>query len=366
VVDRDGFPKAHEIFDGNRQDRLTVDEMLNILERRTGRQGGGTVIVDRGMANEQNIKEIKERLHHYVVATRQCERNDWLEEFEEEGGWEEIVRQPSPRNPGQKKSKVTVKRQRRGDEIFVLCRSDGRTEKDRAIREKHEKRFLADLAKLQARVTGGRLKKIEKIYEAIGRLKERYPRVARYYLLSYDPAKQELLSQEDLERKKKAQEIDGAYMLRTDRTDMSADEIWRLYVLLTRVEDAFRDMKSPLSERPIFHQLERRVETHIFLCVLAYHLLVSIEKAFVDRGIHTSWATIREQLRSHQVVSIILPTTKGSILKIRKGGTPEPEHRDIYDVLDIPHQVMPPIKIWLPADDSDGKNSQVPIKQGNP
>ena len=83
-------------------------------------------------------------------------------------------------------------------------------------------------------------------------------------------------------------------------------------------------MKSPLLERPIFHHLEKRTQTHIFLCVLAYHLLVAIEKHFLDRGVHTSWWTLREQLRTHQVVTVVLPTKEGQVLKIRKGSTPEP------------------------------------------
>src|SRR4029079_1486827 len=136
---------------------------------------------------------------------------------------------------------------------------------------------------------------------------ERYPRVARYWKMDYDASQQKLHWDEDSEKRQRAQRLDGAYLLKTDRKDLTAEEAWRLYILLTRVEDAFRDMKSPLSERPIFHQLEHRVETHIFLCVLAYHLLIAIEKSFLDQGLHTSWATLREQLRTHQVVTDMLP-----------------------------------------------------------
>jgi hypothetical protein len=117
-------------------------------------------------------------------------------------------------------------------------------------------------------------------------------------------------------------------------------------MLLTRVESAFRSMKSPLAERPIFHHLEHRVQTHIFLCVLAYPLLVSIEKMFLDVGIHTSWATLRETLRTHQVLTVVLPASNRDVLKIRKGSTPEPEHREIYQTLRIPHQLMKPVKTW--------------------
>ena len=108
-------------------------------------------------------------------------------------------------------------------------------------------------------------------------LKERYPRVARYYHLTYNEQQAELSCSEDVERKQKAESLDGSYLLKSSRSDLSAEDIWRTYVLLTRVEAAFRAMKSPLCERPLFHHLERRVETHIFLCVLAYHLLVCVE-----------------------------------------------------------------------------------------
>src|SRR6185503_9564815 len=103
----------------------------------------------------------------------------WFDELEDEHGWQELIRQPSPRNPGQKKSRVWIKRAETAEHLFVLCRSEGRQVKDQAIRLKQEKRLLADLSRLQTRIAKGRLKQSEKIHEALGRLKERYPRVAR-------------------------------------------------------------------------------------------------------------------------------------------------------------------------------------------
>lgn len=348
VLDREGFPKAHEVFDGNRQDRSSVDEMLEILEQRTGRTGGGTVIVDRGMSFDENLQQIRARGHHYVVACRQSERLQWLDELEQEQDWQEVLREPSPTNPAQKKSQVWVKRLETAEHLFILCRSEGRQAKDRAIREKQEKRLLADLGRLQARVAKKRIV-AAKVHEAIGRLKERYPRVARYYRLSFDPGSWELHWQEEAEAKARALRLDGAYLLKTDRKDLDTEEAWRIYILLTRVENAFRDLKSPLRERPIFHQLQNRVHTHIFLCVLAYHLLISIETSFLRKKIHTSWATLRQQLSTHQVVTAILPTPGGHLLRIRKGTIPEKQHQLIYDTLDIPYEVMAPIKTWLPG-----------------
>ena len=349
VLDRDGFPKAHEVFDGNRQDRTTLAEMLAALEQRSGRRGGATVVIDRGMAFAENLEQIRARGHHYIVAGRPPERHEHLDAFEDESGWTEVLRTPSPRNPGQKKTRVVIKRVVHGDEVHLLCRSDGRLEKDRAIRDKHEQRFVRDLAKLQARVARGRLRAPAKVHEALGRLKERYPRVARYYALAYDDNTRSVSWTPQAAVQTRAQQLDGTYLLRTNRQDLGDDEIWRLYILLTRVEAAFRALKSPLMERPIFHHLEHRVQTHIFLCVLAYHLLVAIEKRFLAQGVHTSWATLREQLSTHEVLTIVLPATNGQTLRIRKPSTPEPIHREIYATLQIPAEVIKPVKRWVPT-----------------
>ena len=355
VLDRDGFPKAHEVFDGNMQDRRSLNTMLDTLEKRTGKKPGATVIVDRGMAFDENLEQIRKRGLHYLVAGLQPERNQWLDELENDDGWEEIIRTPSPRNAFQNRTRVEIKRQQKGDVVYILCRSEGREQKDRAIRETHEAKLIADLNKLQQRVAKGRLKEENKIQQAIGRLLERYPRVARYCEISYDSGHKNLSWKELAAKKAIAKKLDGSYILKTDRQDLTANEIWRTYILLTRVEDAFRDLKSPLMERPIFHQLKNRTQTHIFLCVLAYHLLAAIEHRFLQAGLHTSWWTICQQLSTHQVATIVLPELHGRVLKIRKAATAEPQHREIYATLRIPLEVMKPIKTWHLKASSDEK-----------
>lgn len=346
AIGREGFPLAHEVMEGNLQDRQTLEGMLHLMDQRIGLKEGQTVVIDRGMAFEENIKQIRDRNLHYIVASRQGERDEWLSEFEELEGFEEIHRSPSPLNPFQKKTRVFIKKIRQGEMTYVLCVSEGRTEKDKAIRQKQEQRFLCDTEKLKKRIDKGRLVDEAVINEAIGRIKERYPRVARYFKLKYNKQGKKLICGQDNERMQKTEILDGSYLLKTDRADLSADEIWRIYMTLTRAEAAFRAMKSPLSERPIFHQIERRVETHIFLCVLAYHLLVAIENTLLDKGIHTSWWTIRQTIKTHQVCTIILPATNGKVLTIRKASKPEPEHIELYKLLRIPHEIIPPRKTW--------------------
>jgi transposase len=358
VVNRDGFPLCHEIFEGNRVDRKSLGAMLDTLDARVGLSKGQTIVVDRGMSYDDNLEEIKSRGLKYIVATRQSERDQWLWHFEADEDYEPVIRPVSPNNLSQKKTEVNVKLKysEDEDEVYVLCLSEGRKHKDRGIRENKEKKLLEDLRKLQKRIREGKLKKEAKIGEAIGRLKERYPRVARYYKMEYNAEEKKFEVERDEERLSRAEKLDGSYLLRSNRKDLTAEEAWRIYSLLTRAENAFRNMKSPLAERPIFHQVERRVDTHIFLCILAYHLLVAIEKTLLDKQVHTSWATVRDMLATHQISTVVLPTNDGSELRIRQASKPEPQHIKIYDLLGIDHKIIKPVKTWIKKKKSQNRD----------
>jgi transposase len=353
VLNRDGFPVAHEIFEGNIQDRASLPIMLDRLQERVGLPQGATVVLDRGMAYDENIAQLRARKLHFLVASRQPERDRWLADFDDTSGFTVVHRQPSPRNPAQKKTRVEVKTRNDDDYTWVLCRSEQRIAKDRAIRSKQERRLRADLDKLGRRIAQRKLVKPDKINQAIGRLKERYPRVARYFRLAYDPKAAALRADFLPDRHAKAEQLDGCYLLKTDRHDISGDELWRIYALLTRAEDAFRDMKSPLAERPIFHRAPHRVDCHIFLCLLAYHLLAAIEQTLLDQHIHTSWASVRDTLKTHHICTVVLPTDRGPCLRIRKAATAEPDVLDIYRQLNISPRIIEPIHTWSDAAASD-------------
>lgn len=331
VLDGDGFPKAHEVFRGNTRDRDTLGAILDALENRLGTTGGATVVVDRGLSSEENLTLIRERGHHYIVTTRQRERGEIFPEVEPE--------QFRPvKHDRHAQVSVSAQVQRRGDEVFVLCHSSGREAKDRAIRERFATRFEEDAQRLSARVAAGRLKDPEKINQAIGRLKERYPRVARYYAVELHTdatgAPQVQWSRRD-DAVEAAAERDGTYLIRTDRSDLSEEQIWKLYVTLSRIERSFRYLKSELGLRPVFHQTTARVEGHIFISLLAYHLLRVIERRLGDQGDRRSWPTIRDILSTHQMVTIVHQCTDGSVVRLRKASTPEQVHREIYSRLGL-------------------------------
>ena len=183
------------------------------------------------------------------------------------------------------------------------------------------------------------------LFERIGRLRERYPRAARYYAIERQDGVLVWPVKED--KRKRAEELDGAYFLKTSRKDMEPEEIWRTYMVLTRVESAFRDLKGTLDMRPVYHRKETRVETHIFLCILAYHLQAAIEHLLQQAGDHTSWETLRKELSTHHVATVVMPTVDGRKLAIRRGSIPESRPREIYRLLGITGDPMKPIRTWV-------------------
>lgn len=342
MLDADGFPIGHEVYAGNTIDSTTVKAMLDGLEARTGRAGGSTVVMDRGFASADNLKLVRERHYDYLVAGFQQQRNALLKEFEDLEGWEAI-------QPSANKVPVQIKQIEKADEVFLLCVSPARAEKERAIRERQEKKLVKDLEALVKAVAkaleSGEPMEDKELGERIGRLRERYPRAGRYYLVDRKEGILEWTLKAEL--RARAEELDGAYFLRTSRKDMGPEEIWRTYIVLTRIESAFRDLKGTLDMRPVYHQKEIRVETHVFLAVLAFHLQAVIERTLKEAGDHTSWETLREELSTHHVVTTLLPTADGKTLAIRRGSVPDRRVGEIYRHLNLDPEPMTPIRTWL-------------------
>ena len=328
VLDREGFPKAHTVFEGNKRDPETLAVILNTLEKRV-EEKRVTVVIDRGLATDKNLEMVRGMGYTYIVATRQSEREKWFPEIEKD---QFVALRENEKGEVEMEGQV----RRLEDEVVVLCYSRRREAKDRAIRERFQGRFEENAERLKKRVESGRLKNEKKIHQAIGRLRGRYPRVARYYdleLVSGERGGWEFswaLKKEDVQKDKG---LDGMYVLRTNRIDLSDKEIWSLYVMLTRVENSFRYLKSNLGIRPVFHQKAHRVESHIFISILAYHLLHSIEKQLREHGDTRSWPTIRDILSTHDVVTIVHKGTNGKVYKIRKASNAEPEQEKIYKML---------------------------------
>ena len=180
-------------------------------------------------------------------------------------------------------------------------------------------------------------KNYEKVIERIGRLKERYRSVAHGYKITVvkdpdtDKARDITWSQP------KREKTSGVYCLRTNQTALEVQQIWDIYTMLTDIEDAFRCMKSQLGLRPIYHQKQARCDGHIFITVIAYHLMQTIRFKLRQSGVKFCWETIRSKLSTHVRATIIMKRKDNKVIKIRKSSKTDPAHETIYDALGLSH-----------------------------
>jgi transposase len=330
VIDEQGFAKYSRLYPGNQVESRALAQIIeSLVQLRPNLAKERTVIIDAGIATKDNIAFLKEHHFHYIVVHRG--RSDFTPEDTDRM---QIIQQTE-------RYTLEVKRRQKDNEAFLLCRSTTRQGKDRGIRTRQENLFLE---RLQYYHDGlgkkGRTKAYPKVIEMIGRLREKYPRASKRYdveVVAADKPDKSVQARAVVWKKRSSYDpqdkFDGCYVLRTDRLDLSDDQIWKTYVMLTRVENAFRSMKSSLGLRPNFHQIELRADTHLFISVLAYHILHVIEYKLRQAGDHRSWATIRDILSTHQMLTIEYNVKEQNQVKrhhLRVCGNAEPEHKRIY------------------------------------
>jgi hypothetical protein len=288
---------------------------------------------------------------------------------------------------------------------YLLCHSQSRHVKEEAMRNQAEQRLDRALAQLKRLIENGQRIDPKMVERAIGRIKERHVRVGHYYEIEYTPftfdyhlpavsqvaqrlenslkklkvkaaqykishiklkAELETLSQKYPEnysqihiqiqepgftgmpideKREQLRQLDGKYLLKTNRIDLNAPRIWQMYMMLTRVEAAFRDLKTELKLRPNFHQIEKRMAGHVWITISAYHLLHSIEYTLRQNDCTLSWAAIKRLVSTHTYSTITLPTTSGTVIHVRKPGCLEPVCMEIYRKLQIDVKELPTRKI---------------------
>jgi len=189
-------------------------------------------------------------------------------------------------------------------------------------------------------IASGNIILLSKVQVRIGRLMAKYPTVAKYYDIDTETDKSNkkalvLKVSKKKEKRNNRKILTGCYVIETTHRDMEATDILKSYHTLTRVEAAFRSLKTDLGLRPVHHQKEDRCKAHLFISVLAYHLLNTIELALLKKGEHSSWATIAQELSTHMRTTVIMSDKDGGIHHIRISSRPETGHQGIYDLLCI-------------------------------
>jgi transposase len=325
VLDGSGFPKRSEVFAGNVSEPHTLAEMVGKLVDK-GASHTPTVVLDAGIATEENIAWLVENHYRYLVVSRRRHR-----EFDQH-------KAASIKDDGELRIQAQRVVNPDTDEVELYCHSSQREQKERGIQQLFTRRFEAALQKLAAGLhKKGTVKRYDKVLERIGRLRQQYSRAAHYYDITVEPdetsAKATAIR---WERNKTVDEtLPGVYCLRTNQGQWDEATLWHTYTMLTDLEAVFRSLKSELGLRPVFHQKTDRVSGHLFISVLAYHLVHTIRFQLKRHGIHLSWEGLRRELEGQDRVTVELKLANGATLHVRKATRPEPRQQIIYDALGI-------------------------------
>ena len=325
IVNVDGFPLSYETFDGNRADVTTHETVMRMVERKYG-QARRVWVFDRGIVSDANLAAIRRRGGQYLVGTRRTTLRQ-VERALLDGPWtqvrDEVEAQLIP-IPG-------------GTETYILCRSTARREKELAIRRRFSTRLEDALQRLETRVATGRVNDRAVIERALGRLQERYATVADLYEMALRDEDGRLrLHWQLIEARRQWRDArEGAYLLRTNLEGQHAEDLWTKYIQLTEAEAAFRALKSELAIRPVFHQLERRVKAHLLVAFLGYALWVTLKHQLRRCGTGLSPTKALAQLATLQSADIVLPTTDGREIRLRRVAQPTPEQQRLLDQLNI-------------------------------
>jgi len=343
VLDMHGFPKKSQIFEGNVSEPKTLETMIR------GLAGGEisedslikpTIVLDAGISSEVNIQWLKDKHYPYIVVSRKKKK-----EIPSDVTMIAVKKDDKTNTvfvqAGLAKNQET-------DELELYCHSIDKEKKEESIKTKFQQRFEAELLKARnALDLRNGTKHYDKVVERIGRLKEKYKLVSHGYTVSVEKNTETDKTKNITWSHKKTEKTSGIYCLRTDRKDLDEQKIWDIYTMLTDIEDAFRCMKSELGLRPIYHQKEARCDGHIFITLLAYHLLHAIRFQLRQKGVHYCWTTIRTQLSTQVRVTTTMKREDGKIIHIRKSSKAEPSHQAIYDALNLSHQPGEKVKTIL-------------------
>ena len=326
TLDASGFVRRVQFFAGNASEPATLKGMLTGLHAAPG----ATVVMDAGIAAQANLTWLREQGYHYVVVSKLRER-----QFD-----------PGQATEVQSAGDVTIKLQRvqgTQGEVLLYCHSPAREEKDRAIDTAKASGLEATLVKLQAGLNKPKGKAstqdVGTFMQRLGRVKQRYARATQHYEITVttDPEGKCVTAITWVKRIKpgSAAAHPGVYCLRTTLLDQDNATLWRTYIMLTELESVFRSLKTDLGLRPVFHRIDRRVEGHLFISVLAYHFVHTLRLQLKAQGVNDSWNTLRQTMATQRRVTVTLQRRDGRVVHARKATRPKPRHQTLATILKL-------------------------------
>src|ERR1700730_6121983 len=337
IVNSEGFPFSYETFDGNRADVSTMETILRMVERKYGK-ARRIWVFDRGIVSEENLAAIGKRGGQYLVGTPRSQ----MKQFEQEllkDDWIQV-------RPEVEVKKVAIPQ---GEETYILCRTKGRKEKEKAMRSRFSSHMEDALQRLARTIQTGRLKDRHKMERRLGRIQATHPQVNDLYEVPVRHTHQGVRLHWAIKEDRKVWRglREGAYLLRSNLQADTAEELWSRYMQLTEAEASFRALKSELSIRPLFHQKEPRVKAHVMVAFLGYALGVTLKHLLkrlpaivpepstsgVNNAQPLSPMKALALLSTLQSADIILPTTDGQEIRLRRINEPTAEQKSLLQQL---------------------------------
>jgi transposase len=329
VVTFDGFPLGYEVFAGNTHDSRTLQTIVATMEARHGMLGR-VWITDRGMASADNLAWLRQTGRRYIIGTPKSELKKFVSELARPDGWRTV----------HEGVEVKLASHPETGETAILCRSADRRSKERAMHDKFSRRIEEALDRLAARISRSK-KRLDPatVNRQIGRILQQNQRAAARFAIALEPddcpAGLRLAVVCNAAFDDWAALSEGAYLLRSNITDWSDQQLWKAYIQLTQAEAAFRIQKDQLNVRPIWHQREDRVQAHILVCFLAFVLWKSLEMWQQRAGLGNSPRTILEELARIQSHDVVLPTATHGQIRLRCVTQPDPAQAALLDRLGI-------------------------------
>jgi len=324
TIDSLGFVRGSQFWDGNVSEPDTLKSMLDYIDSQfDGKAEKPLLVFDAGISTEENLDMVRDK-YDYVCVSRSIPTA-----FTKLSAQATVLVD----NVGNKIGVTKVETPK--GETMMLVASDQKKKKEESMDEKITKRFEEKLTYLKEGLDKPRrIKKIEKVYEQIGRLKEQFAKVAQYYELTYtQDDRKGVITDIVWKRKEDTEKPKGQYFLRYSKKDLTDTQIWDAYNLTTEVEASFRCLKSDLNIRPVFHQLDKYIESHIWLGIMAYQVVNYIRVTLKSQDIHYSWSTIVEKLKTQRITTISMDVKGNKKAFIKTCTQPNTDVKNIYDAL---------------------------------
>ena len=332
IVTPEGLPLSYEVMPGNTSDKTTLADFLKKVEEQYGK-AQRIWIMDRGIPTQKDLKAMQESQPpvQYLVGTPKGS----LRKHEQE-----LAQLPCQKV----REGVEVKLLHREKELYVLAQSQDRRKKEHAMRRPQLKWLWKRLKELQ----GMKYARKNEMVMKLGAARQRAPGAWRLVKIEIATSESEPTFQYSL-RKKKLRDVrrrEGRYLLRSNLTEENPAKLWHLYIQLTQVEEAFKNLKGDLALRPIFHQKEKRIEAHIFVAFLAYCLHVTLQNWLKDRAPGLTPRSVLQKFAAVQMIDVHLPTTDGREVILSRYTQPEKDLQIILDQMNwqLPQQPPPKIK----------------------